>query len=756
MASDKSLKAYNKKRDFTKTSEPPGEHASSEGMLKFFVQQHAASRMHYDFRLEFGGCLKSWAVPKGPSLNPLDQRLAVHVEDHPLAYGCFEGKIPSGNYGAGTVLLWDQGCYVERSSKGRDDSELAMISGFAAGRLTFVLDGVKLKGEFALIRLKNTGSWLLLKKRDQEANYKLNILESNKSVISGLNISDLERQNSSDVWIPEKSLEQPKLGPPLQAPVVSDKDIKTNEDIQVNAKDHAHYGMIRPILGTTYKFDHSWIFYLKIPCHRAIAHTGKWSTKLYSHAKISYKERFAPAFKFLREISGDFVFECEIAVFDETCQQYSEQLLRDYHLTHKGVLTLMITDLLVNHDEDLRSKPFCYRLKQLKNLGIFNEKILLKPEIHKEELEHHELGDIEFLAKHHYMAYRKGVSTGFIQCRISQGQQKERYTAKVSEHTYDDDDEDASKFVPSEFSKLRSTDHMQFTNGPMITQLSKILWPKEKYSKDDLILYYESISKLILPYIKNRPISMHRHPKGVIGESFFQKDLTGFVPSWFETIRIKSSKKGFINYPLCQNEFSLLYLANLYCIELNPWMSLSSQLEYPDQVYIDLDPSEGNSFIEIVEVACHIRDVLKRAKMRGFCKTSGSRGLHIMIPLIPRYSFSDARALAKKICEVVVARLPTLTSIERAKSKRKGKIYLDFMQNYYGQTLASVYCVRPVAGALVSAPIKWSEVNESLDPQRFNMKSMISRLNQVGDLWNLSTKVKFDVKECLKNLENVD
>ena len=758
MADDKNLKSYNKKRDFSKTSEPRGELEFSSGKLKFFVQQHAASRMHYDFRLEFAGSLKSWAVPKGPSLNPLDQRLAVHVEDHPLAYGRFEGKIPQGNYGAGTVLLWDQGTYIERSSSGREDSEAAMLKGFEKGRITFLLTGQKLHGEFALIRLKDSGSWLLLKKRDHHADYRRDIIEDDKSVLSGLTLAELSEKESLDIWLPDKNLITEPLNYPLQAPEITTADLAKNSlDLQ-KAKQIAHYGMMRPLLGSMYDFDSSWTFYLKIPSYRAIAHINHGKVKMYSHAQLSFKDSFKLGFSYLSKINASLVLECELAVFDEESQQYSAKLLKGFHRSRAGTLKLLVTDLLVNESEDLRSRPFCDRLGQLKSLHIFDDNILLKQQIDKEELVQHRQGEIKFFAKHLQGIYKKGVSSCLIECHLNKSQNiksKETNSGITKFEFAEENALESPRFIPSSFEKNRSLSNIQFKNGPLITNLERVLWPLEAYTKEDLLAYYESVASLILPYIKDRPISMRRHPQGITGDSFFQKDLTGFVPSWFKTIKIKSSKKGFINYPLCQNEYSLLYLANICCIEINPWMSRCEQLENPDQVFIDLDPSDTNHFYEIVEVANHIRDILEKSKIKGFCKTSGSRGLHIMIPLIPKHSFSEARLLAKKICEITVSRLPDLTSIERSKTKRKGKIYLDYMQNYYGQTLASVYCVRPVPGALVSTPLKWGEVNEHLEPKEFNIKTLISRLNRVGDLWHASTKEQFDVNECLKNLKNI-
>lgn len=758
MSKDKALEAYNKKRDFSKTSEPRGELESSSGSLKFFVQQHAASRLHYDFRLEFGGSLKSWAVPKGPSLNPLDQRLAVHVEDHPLAYGSFEGKIPPGNYGAGTVLLWDRGTYLERSSQGREDSEVAMQEAYTKGQLTFILSGTKLCGEFALIRLKDANSWLLLKKRDDQANYKHDILIQDRSVLSGLRLRQLELVDETDIYLPKKSHASRKTATAQLAKPAS-KDLTTAKPIEKLARQKANYGMIRPILGNMYEFDSSWTFYTKNPCYRALIHTGKWGCKIYSYTKLSFKDQFPQLFEKVRKIQISLVFECEILVYDEKIQEHSWDRLQSFKKNADGKLRILLTDLLVCERMDLRLLPFHQRLEQLKKLDIFDDTFSLKQDINLDHLSSTETREFRFLAKHLNSIYKSGVSSAFLECMLMDSLSKNAYRSQVSQYSLSKESQEdlltIPKFTPTQFAKVSSSNNMQFKNGPLITHLNKILWPLEKYTKQDLLEYYETISGMILPYLRDRPISMHRHPGGINADSFFQKDLTGFIPSWFETIRISSTKKGFINYPLCQNEFSLLFLANMYCIELNPWMSCREHLENPDQVFIDLDPSEHNSFEEVVAVANHIRDILEKAKLSGFCKTSGSRGLHIMIPLIPDHSFAEARLLAKTVCEIVCARLPNLTSMERAKKKRKNKIYLDYMQNYYGQTLPSVYCVRPVAGALVSTPLLWKEVNEKLDPRLFNIKTIIPRLNKFGDIWYQSTKVRFDINNGLKNLKKI-
>jgi bifunctional non-homologous end joining protein LigD len=439
--------------------------ASQRGPLRFYVQKHEASHLHYDLRLEFGGALKSWAVPKGPSLSPLERRLAMLVEDHPLEYGSFEGVIPKGNYGAGTVMVWDEGTYEERHSATTKAAEAAMKEGLAKGHLSFILNGRKLKGEFSLIRFKNDArSWLLVKKRDGYSHFK--------------------RFDRFD-----------------------ERSVKTGRD--------------------------------------------------------------------LREIAA--------------------------------------------------------------------------------------------------LARR-------------------RAPAKRLEE-------------------------------PALTHLDKIYFPKDKITKGDLIDYYKSIAPVILPYLKDRPHSLHRHPNGIAAAGFYQKDLTGHLPRWLQTERIFSeSADKTVNYLLCQDERSLLYMANLGCIEINPWFSRVGHLDDPDFFAIDLDP-DGNPFDHVMDIAREFHGILRSVGFAHFCKTSGATGLHIGVPVGARYDFDEVRAFAEDICRLVAKKYPATTSVERSPARRKKKIYLDFLQNRRGQTLAAPFCVRPRAGAPVSMPLPWKGLAPGLKPGDFTLKN---------------------------------
>lgn len=285
-------------------------------------------------------------------------------------------------------------------------------------------------------------------------------------------------------------------------------------------------------------------------------------------------------------------------------------------------------------------------------------------------------------------------------------------------------------------SEIESTSSLDLNGKKVpITNLEKVYWPESGLRKYDLIDYYLAISESILPYLRDRPQNLHRHPNGIQGEGFYQKDNEN-LPAWIETFSIHSkSAARDIDYLLCQDEATLLYLANLGCIELNPWNSKIGSLENPDYTVIDLDPSEKNSFEEVIETAQALHELLEKAQLKGYCKTSGSRGLHIYLPLNAIYTYEEARDFTKLLCYYVREKLPKLTTMERALNKRDGKIYLDYLQNRKGQTLASAYCVRPRKDAPVSAPLQWKEVQSGLKITDHNLTTMPNRIKEMGDLF---------------------
>jgi bifunctional non-homologous end joining protein LigD len=269
-----------------------------------------------------------------------------------------------------------------------------------------------------------------------------------------------------------------------------------------------------------------------------------------------------------------------------------------------------------------------------------------------------------------------------------------------------------------------------------LTNQNKIYWPDEKITKGDLVKYYSEVSDLMLPYLKDRPQSLHRFPNGIRDAGFYQKDFDrSKTPEWLYTEPIYSeSNKKYIDYLVCNDKATLLYMANLGCIEIHPWNSRIQSPENPDWLVIDLDP-EDISFREVVKAAQETKKLLDELEIDCYCKTSGSTGLHIYVPLAAKYDYEIAKNFAQLVAQKVNDVLPDTTSVLRMPGKRKKRVYLDFLQNRRAQTLAAPYSLRPKPGATVSTPLEWSEVNARLDVTKFNIKTIFKRLDKKGDLW---------------------
>lgn len=308
--------------------------------------------------------------------------------------------------------------------------------------------------------------------------------------------------------------------------------------------------------------------------------------------------------------------------------------------------------------------------------------------------------------------------------------------------------------VRAENTKNKKSESIKINGHELtITNRQKVYWPKEKITKGDLIDYYNSIHKYILPYLKNRPQSLRRNPNGIKDDGFFQKDAGESIPKWIKTKAIEAeSAHKTIDYILCNDLATLLYLNNLGCIELNPWNSRITKQDFPDYMVLDLDPSEENTFDQVIETAQVVHEILQKAGAPSYCKTSGASGLHIYIPLHALYNYEEIRAFAEIIARLTEEKLPKTTTVERALNKRNGKLYLDYLQNKKGQTLASVYSVRPKPGATVSTPLLWKEVKPGLHPSQFHLFNIQERLQKHGDLFEGVLKEKINLNKCLKNL----
>ncbi|MHB1348224.1 MAG: DNA ligase D, partial [Candidatus Humimicrobiaceae bacterium] len=289
----------------------------------------------------------------------------------------------------------------------------------------------------------------------------------------------------------------------------------------------------------------------------------------------------------------------------------------------------------------------------------------------------------------------------------------------------------------------------------ILTNPDKVFWPEEKITKKDLFEYYKKISPFILPYIKDRLQSLNRCPDGILGECFYHKDIDYELPDWLETKKVYSaSNDKYINYFVCRDLNSLLYMVNLGCIDIHPWNSTVASIEKPDFAILDLDPLDVN-FTAVIDVAIAANKLFEKINLKAFCKTTGSKGIHIYIPLSAKYTYEQTLDFVKIIASVLNSQMPETTSIERSPDKRHGKVYLDCYQNRIAQTVAAPYCIRPIKGAFVSTPIFWDELGKDLAPGNFTIRNIFSRLDKTGDIWKGVLGPGIDMDKCIDRLKAV-
>jgi bifunctional non-homologous end joining protein LigD len=873
-----SLKQYRVKRNFKNTPEP-GETQKSKGKkLHFVIQRHHASHLHYDFRLEMEGVLKSWAVPKGLSLNPDDKRLAMMVEDHPFEYRKFKGIIPEGNYGAGTVEIWDEGTYRPLEKKYSSSDEKELMTELKKGDLKFILHGKNLRGAFALVNMhKDDGkSWLLIKKKD-EFSTTSNYTSENIKPVKALN----KNEKQSSIYKEKNKIKQRESVVKKQPAKKSVKDgkLKKNEskDLSFSA---AVNRLAKPMLAKYIDKpfdDKNWIFEYKWDGYRTISAIEKGKVKLFSRNHLSQNEQFPSVAKSLGKINDSVIMDGEVVAVDED-GKHAFQLLQNFKSNKEGKLIYYVFDLLFLNGKELINFELKDRKELLKMLfeKYKLEDVMLSPHFREKGIslfeKAREKGMEGIIAKQLNGIYEPGQrSTSWLKVKAflqqeaiicgytkPRGSRKKfgslilgvyrdgkleyaghcgsgfdekllneifntlqpliqekspfiklpktnekatwvkpellcevKFTQLTNEKQFrnpvfkglriDKKPKEVKIELPMKIENKRSISKPQKSkkkndsdkpagnlkntkvseekiNGKIVklTNLSKLYWKNEKITKGQLVEYYRSVAEWILPYLKDRPESMHRFPNGIEGLSFYQKDVDPKeMPSWIETTEVYSeSNDKNIQYLVCQDKASLLYMANLGCIEINPWNSRRQKPDYPDWMVIDLDPGE-NTFKQVVQVANATKELFDKIKVSCFCKTSGATGLHIYIPTGAKYHYDKVKNFAEIIAHLIHDQLPEITSIDRMPAKRKKKIYVDFLQNRRGQTLAAPYSVRPRAGATVSTPLKWDEVVNTLDPKNFTIFNTLDRISKSGDLWKPVLGKAINLETALNNLEKL-
>ncbi|MGN7885923.1 DNA ligase D [Dyadobacter endophyticus] len=901
-----SLTKYNEKRTFDKTPEPKGGKADNSELI-FVIQKHDASRLHYDFRLEMGGVLKSWAVPKGPSTDPSVKRLAMMVEDHPYDYKDFEGIIPEGNYGAGTVMVWDFGTYEPleevdgklRAVEGKKAREKLALKELHSGSLKVRLNGKKVKGEYALVKTKGMeeNAWLLIKHRDKFASED-DITQKDRSAVTRRTLQGIEKDGDA-VWESnheEKKSAETKGSAKSKAPKTEAKDPaeeaaaeKKSPDFDVAAilkkgKKQSFPDDLQPMLATLVDRpfdDPGWEYEVKWDGYRALAYLNQGQANLRSRNKKSFNDKFYPIYQQLQDWKINGVIDGEIVVINE--KGLSDfNALQNWRSEADGELVYYAFDILWLEGKSLIHLPLTERKAILQSIvdenspvqlgysvssegnaffeaaqkmgleGVIAKKSdseyypgirtrdWLKIKINKRQeviiagytlnegssklfsallLAAYEHGELHYVGKvgtgfkekqqKEMMALFKPLVTKKspfketpdynkpsrfrpnpphanatwlkpeLVCEISfaeitadgvfrhpsfEGMREDksakdvvREVEKSTDEVVDEADHDTEKIIKKPAKAKRKTllnpkeeTQVRKINGHEVkfSNLKKLYWPDDKIHKSELINYYYQVAPFILPYLENRPLSLNRFPNGIQGKSFYQKDFTGKVPDWIKTTPYISQGEN-KNFMLCNDEATLLYMANLGAIDVNPWNSRIETPDNPDWCLLDLDPDATNTFEQVIETAQAIKGLLDSLNVPSYCKTSGSTGLHIYIPLGARYSYDQCQLFAEWVAGQIQHQLPDFTSVERLTKNRKGKLYIDYLQNRPKATLAAPYSVRPKPGATVSMPLHWDEVKKGLQLKDFTIYNAIERIQLEGDLFKPVLGEGIDLEEVI-------
>lgn len=872
-ASASSLAEYERKRDFRKTPEP-ARSSSPRGAAQrhFVVQKHAARRTHFDLRLEWGGTLKSWAVPKGPSLDPKEKRLAVHVEDHPVEYASFEGRIPKGEYGAGPVIIWDHGTYVPiYPSADATDEELE--EGLRDGKVEFELFGERMKGKWGLIRIRGSAPgdaagkepFLLLKKKDEHASTARDLVsEYHTSVVSGLTLQEVNDAGAKGKRVRARGPGAVAAEAPDFQPMLAER----SEELPGGS---------------------GWVLEEKIDGVRVIVRAGPEDVRFVSRTGQRLEPAFpevAQAVRRLAERSGaSFVLDGELAIRDARGRARFEEIQPRINLKNSSDIQgwarrrpaeLFLFDCLWANGLYFADRPLMERKVALRELLRFADDgvhelawwdadaesgdiwrraqeerweglVAKRPDsrylsgrrsrewvkvklVNQEEFvvvgwtdpEGGRSGFGALLLGYHDEAgklrYAGRAGTGFSAADLAAIAAELAPLETATSPCVDPPDEAGLHWVEprlvaavkfQEWTKDRrlrapvflglrrdkpanrvritgqeiagattdlgpaATPELDALLGDLeraeatgkdlratadgveltFTNLAKVLWPEDGVTKGDLLRYYARVSPWLCPALADRPLHLERYPDGIDGERFWQQRAPSPAPQGIPTVAMEDDGEE-VERLVGGSPATLLYTTQLAAIPQHPWPSRVGSLESMDYAILDLDPGPEVTFDRVRDVARWARDELDRLDLVAFLKTSGGRGLHIVIPLGPGATYETGRLLTQLVAALVQRRHRARATLERTLKKRpQDKVYLDCFQNEYGKTIASVYSVRPRPGAPVSTPLRWDELDADLDPLDFRLRDVFERFESVGDLWAPARTRANRVEEVIERLE---
>lgn len=863
MAGD--IQTYNRKRDFRKTAEPPGKVTEpSKGLPKFVIQKHDATRLHYDFRLEIDGVLVSWAVPKGPSLDPGEKRLAVRTEDHPMEYGKFEGTIPKGEYGGGTVMLWDQGTFKPIGNA---------REGLRKGDLKFELRGKRLKGSFVLARMRKRGNekaenWLLIKHRDETArpgSADTVVQEYQTSAATGRSMDEIASGDA--VWHSNRSGGD-KNGK-VQEQLAEDKPKKRIAKVDVSklkgAKKARIPAKISPQLATLVEQAPSgsgWLSEIKFDGYRMLARIGDGEVKIFSRngnpwtskiptiakslTKLNVKQAWLDGeivvlddegksnFSKLKDALGSadpknvFFYLFDILYLDGyntmNCRQDDRKRLLEYVLGNNPPPYIKYSDHMEEQPEAIQEKACQMHLegiivKQadapykssrtrawLKLKCIQREEFIVvgytDPQGTRAGLGALHLG---YYDKEGDLHYAGGVGTGFNTKTLLEIEKKlSEHIRKIPPAIWVHGEKPPSRMHWVKPEMVVETSYMEWTDGGVIrhavflgtrddktpsdvvrdppteavtrytgagtivkatsvkkptrktkaearkqvevptiidkrqpddgtvklTHPDRVLWPDKKLTKRHLVDYWERAAQYALPYIGGRPLALVRTPDGIKGEQFFQKKVTPGFPKDILDLEIEDEQVIAID-----SSEGFRALAQMSAIELHPWGSTVEHIGKPDLIVMDLDPDVGLDFEDVIEAAHDLRDALKTVGLTSFCKTTGGKGLHVVVPFEPDLGWDEVKDFAKSIATAFAKSQPKRFTDELAKKARKGRIFIDYLRNGRGATAIGPFSPRARDGATIAMPLTWTQVKSGLDPADYTIEASDKQLKAGADAW---------------------
>ncbi|MGH3005298.1 MAG: DNA ligase D [Gaiellaceae bacterium] len=770
------LTEYERKRDRRKTPEPFGPGGRRRKEPIFVVQRHDARRLHYDFRLERGGALASWAVPKGIPREPGQRHLAVHVEDHPLEYATFEGEIPAGQYGAGTVEIWDSGTYELLEEK-KD------------GGLTVRLAGERLGGTWTLVPAKldgNPKNWLLVRKRDDSVSLPKGPATDYVPMLATL----ASEVPSGSGWLFEVKWDGYRAIARVEGGEATLTSRRGN-DLTVRFPSVA----------------------------KALAQAVRTPDCVLDGEVCALDEQGRSSFSVMQQGSGPLVFYAfdllEVdgePLLDLPLDERRERLeglldrrnetvrlseaFEDGQALYEAAKEQGLEGVIAKR-ADSRYQPGKRTREWLKVKTHGRQEFLIAGYTRGQGRRSGRLGSLVLAVNRGgELSYAGNCGTGFTDEEIDKLMRKLRplerksppfavvpkmpkvrksdvvwVTPKlVCEVEFAEWTHDGRLRAPS-YKGLREDKApaevrreqplaAEVRRGRRLLKLSnldKVFWPDEGITKGDLLAYYREAAPVLLPHLKDRPFTMKRYPDGWQGDHFFQKDAPGHMPEWIPTrpftvsTRESPRRKRRIQVPLVNDELALLWMVNMGCIDMNTWYSRVDRPERPDWVLFDLDPSPDVGFRETVRVALLVKEVLDALGLASFPKTSGADGFHVLVPVERRHTYDDIREFAEIVAGTLARMHRGLVTTEWSKSKRRG-VLVDANQNGEGKTIASAYSVRPRAGAPVSTPLRWDEVDEDLDPLDFTMDVVLARIEREGDLFEGVLATRQSLGAALRSL----